>query len=240
MATPESAPNLTHLSTLFTEWGIDSLATLMLIKRSALFDPGLLAAVETATAVLFAGGDSRSIAPLIGGTPVAQAIRRANAQAKIIGAVASAASLLCQHMLCADDQGALSFAPGLGVINRITVAPPSPTSAQPDQALISLLKSIAANPFLFGLRLAADTGAVVYADSTLEVFGANQVDLLDSSATSCEDLGQITSLDHFAQHHIRLHQLSAGHTYNLDSRISAPPRTTDIPATGLPENTSSF
>src|SRR5262245_4203817 len=73
VTTPESAPNLTHLSTLFTGWGIDSLATLILSRRDALFDPGLLAAVETATAVLFAGGDSRSIAPLLGGTPVAQA-----------------------------------------------------------------------------------------------------------------------------------------------------------------------
>ena len=32
VATPESAPNLTHLSPLFTEWGIDSLATLKLVS----------------------------------------------------------------------------------------------------------------------------------------------------------------------------------------------------------------
>jgi cyanophycinase len=229
-----------HVRALFTQWEADTLTTLPIHTRPALFDPALLPAIDAATGILFIDGEPTRLARLIGGTPAAQAIRRANARAKTVGSLASAAGLLCQHVLLRDSRGEPHFAPGLGLINRIALAPPSsaPTHAQ---NLALLRHAIAPNPFLVGVCLGEDTGIVLYPDTTLEVCGASSVLLLDAAATTCADLGQLTSAAQLEQYGVHLHELQAGYTFNFDTRAIAPPPLTDIPATGQPvANKSSF
>ena len=101
-----------------------------------------------------------------------------------------------------------------------------------------LLTAVAYNPFLIGLALDPNTGIVVYANSTLEVFGAGsalvvdgwQLEHIDIDVHEADVLMNVTG--------VTIHMLSAGYTYNLDTHSASGPPESEIPRTGYEAYTS--
>lgn len=87
------------LQARLAEWECDRLTTRHLPDRMAAYDPALVTQVEQATAIALWAAHDRAIGPIFGGTPPAQAIRRANARSKAVAGFGPAAAFLCQHML---------------------------------------------------------------------------------------------------------------------------------------------
>lgn len=201
--------------------------------------------VERATGILLLAPSALHVAALIGGTQLATAIRRANAVGKTVAGAGPSAAILCQHILTQPGESDASapllqrdliqFAPGLGMVNRLLLAVeplPRPASHQ----LAGLLTAIAYNPFLVGVDIEADTGIVIYPDTTLEVFGANNVLLVDGHAITHTDVTTVTRPGAGSVHGVQLHVLRHGQTFTFDTHVAKPQSPTDIPAEGAPNH----
>lgn len=201
--------------------------------------------VERATGILLLAPSALHVAALIGGTQLATAIRRANAVGKTVAGAGPSAAILCQHILtqpAESNAGApllqrdlIGFAPGLGMVNRLLLAvEPLPQPAT--HHLAALLTAIAYNPFLVGVDIEADTGIVIYPDTTLEVFGANNVLLVDGHAITHTDVTTVNQPSAGSVHGVQLHVLRHGQTFTFDTHTVKPQSPTDIPVEGAPNH----
>lgn len=232
-------PRLMRYQHQLQAWEVDTISALLIEQRAAAFAEEAQAQIDHATAILFLAQDARRLARLLGGTPLAQAIRRANARGKTIGALGAATGLLCQHMLCGEQAEDLQFYPGLGAVNRLTIIPSTVIPATEAARSEALLAAITPNPFLVAVSLGSDTGIVVYPDSTLEVFGNGEVWLMDGAATSTADLGQFTDAAALAEQGIQMYRLLTGHTFSFDQRTVTPRPASDTPGPVLPPKSKS-
>lgn len=221
-----------RMAAILKSWEGESVETLALPDRSQAMDAAVAEQVARATGILITGDDPLRLAGLLGGTPLAQAVRRANAQSKVVCGVGGAATLLCQHMTIASNTNSagplvhrnrVQFAPGLGVINRVLL---DATSNDPERQAFSLgrlLSAVAYNPFLVGMHLQADTGAVVYPNSVLEVFGDRSALLVDGMRLQHNGLSDAGDDQAASLLGVQLHVLGPGCSFNLDTReVTAP------------------
>lgn len=229
-----------HYRRLLMELESDSVEILDAATRAAAQSAEHAARVHAATGILLAGPHALRLASTMGGTPLAQSIRRANAQGKAVGGIGPAAAILCQHMLAEEtpvgtgaDEAApfmhrrlVHFAPGLGIVNRVVLdagtAPDGPAGH-----LARLVAAVAHNPFLVGVSLDANTGAAIYPDTTMEVFGAGGALVVDGSHLQHTDLHDVDAGRPFSVVGVQLHALGRGYTFNFDTRAVRAPEPAD-------------
>ncbi len=236
-------------------WEADTVEVIAARTRAEANDAALSDLVDAATGVMLLGDNPLRLAATLGGTPLAQAVRRANARSKVVCAQGAGAPFLSQHMIGAAHNSTpapylhsdlVHFAPGLGLINRILVdVYPSGASGFGGEAgqIARLMSAVAHNPFLIGLGLDDDTAAVVQPDDTLTVLGAGHAVIVDGSAISYSSLhapeSQAAGPRPVSIFDVRVHLLAPGDTFALDSRSPGPHQDTDLPAP-RPPATSAF
>ncbi len=206
--------------------------------------------LEEATGILLVTEDALATASLIGGTALAQAIRRKNARGAAVCAAGRGGAIICQHMIVPPPtwidpdrrQEIVTFAPGLGLINRLAIdgfindISIESKHAHETRRRQRLQTAVAHNPFLLAASLTADCGIVVYADSTLEVFGTGTVYLMQGDDPADEALdAAATSTTMEPAHGL---QLTCDHYFNMDDRTIRPKDDDDIPRQGY--ETSAF
>jgi cyanophycinase len=215
-------------------------------RRADALGSALTALLEQATGILLVAESALQLAGLIGGTPLAQTIRRANAQGKTVGGIGRSAAILCQHMIAFETRAQqprpfvhrqlIQFAPGLGIVNRVVLDIEHDAAVDVHQGLARLLAAVAYNPFLVGVSIEADTGVVIYPDTTLEAFGANNVLVLDGNGVTHTNVHERDATKPAALLGTTLHLLSHGYTFNFDQRQAYPPPPSDIPTEGAPNH----
>ena len=73
------------------------------------------------------GGNQLRLSTMIGGTEIAKALRRRNAEGMHVAGTSAGAAFLCEHMIAFGKEGAsprakiVTLAPGLGLTNRIII-----------------------------------------------------------------------------------------------------------------------
>jgi cyanophycinase len=245
-ADEESATLARRYADIFTRWESDSVELILINSREAALRATNLERIESATAILLLGENPVWLASILGGTPLAQAIRRANARGKAVGGYGRAAALLCEHMIAYEtDTGEdrnpflrrhlIHFAPGLGITNRAVIDVTPAESSAAMNRLARLLHAVAYNPFLVGVGLEVDTGAVIYADNTLEIFGQNSALVVDGAEMSHTDIHEFRRSTPLSLLGTRVHVLGAKYTFNLQERTAHPPAASDIPDRGVPD-----
>jgi cyanophycinase-like exopeptidase len=128
----------------FAQWECDKLDDIITPDRVSARQEEYSHLVEQATGIVLVGDDPLQWAAILGGTPLAQMIRRANARSKLVAGVGAVGAFLCQHIISAGAQpatlrGAVSFGPGLGLVNRIVVDVSSTSAAHSDACWLRLL-----------------------------------------------------------------------------------------------------
>ncbi|MEO6688655.1 MAG: cyanophycinase [Dokdonella sp.] len=196
------------------------------VRRSALQtradsdQRALLDAVEHAQLVLLLSNQPLRLSTLIGGTALARAIRRRNADGLAVAGCGAGAALLCEHMLTHGADGATprsggaNLAPGLGLTNRVVID----QGGHASDRLGRLLAALALNPFALGLGLDAATAAVIGPDNVLEVIGAGGVTLIDPAEMADSNVADIEPGAPIRITNLRLHALTGGARYDLDFR----------------------
>jgi len=239
-AAGESLDAANRYQEIFNEWETDSVQQLLFSTRQDAMKPELSAAVENATGILLLGDNPLRLISTIGGTALAQALRKANARGKVVCAAGASAATLCQHLIAFDNRSRyphpflhrrlIQFAPGLGLVNRLLLYNSSDPKEGLALRLSRLLSAVAYNPFLVGVSLEVDTGIVVYPDATLAVFGNNSALIVDGAQISYTDVHEYDNDGPMSILGAQIHVLSRGYTFNFDTREVGPPPVSDIPS----------
>ena len=217
----------------------ESAESLLLESRAQAQDASRWQTLTSATGVLIVGRSPMRIVGILGGTQMAQTLRRMNAQSKVIAALGGGAPVLCQHMLAFDPASASSlplvhreriqFAPGLGMINRVVVEAGESAGDFGNQlSLGRLLTAVGYNPFLTGISLAPDAGAALYANGQIELFGTGAALVVDGSALTHTSLHDAEGTAPASLLGVQLHLLAPGCIYSIESHLATAPAPGDV------------
>jgi cyanophycinase len=189
-------------------------------------DPTKLAQVKDATAIFFTGGAQGRIVTLIGGTPMAQAVRRAHRAGAVIAGTSAGASVICDHMIAqgrkayAPRRRNITMAPGLGLTKRLVI---DQHFAQRHR-IGRLFTAVALNPFLIGVGIDEDTAIVLEATHQMHVFGAGTVTVIDGAKILYTDIHETESeAEPAALLGVQVHVLTHACTFDIDARKPAWP-----------------
>ena len=140
-----------------------------------------------------------------------------------VAGTSAGAAFISEHMIAFGDggaspvAGAVRMAPGLGLTNRFVI---DQHFRQRDR-LGRLLTALAYNPFAVGIGLDEDTAAFIGPDETLEVEGSGGVTIVDGSGVSYSSIDKVSDGQSVCMLGLRMHILSAGATYNLNTHVAA-------------------
>lgn len=208
---------------LFDELGVGAAKALAIRSRRDADDPTHAAAIAQATGVFLTGGDQLRLSTVLGGTALAQAIRRAYRAGTHVAGTSAGAAIMPEHMIAGGEGGPtpgpdkVTLAPGFGLTNRVVI---DQHFAQRDR-LGRLLTAVSYNPFLVGLGIDEDTAVFLAPDDTIVVRGSGAVTVVDpstlrhSSMSSARPGDPVTLLD------LRLHVLARGARYDLGDRSAS-------------------
>ncbi|KRA76628.1 cyanophycinase [Lysobacter sp. Root667] len=205
---------------LFTELGAAQVEVMDFDTRRDCHEPGRVRRIERASGIFFTGGNQIRISTMLGGTPVAQAIRARNAQGVTVGGTSAGASILSEHMIAYGVEGAspransVRLAPGLGLTNRVVI---DQHFRQRDR-LGRLVASLAYNPFAVGIGLDEDTAAFIGPDNTIEVEGSGSVTVVDADGLQFSSMHLVGENEPVCLLGLGVHILTKGATFNLNTR----------------------
>jgi cyanophycinase len=211
---------------LFKGIGVEEARALPFAERADASRDEWLRMLETASGVFFTGGSQLRISTTLGGTPVAKAIRKMNARGVAVGGTSAGAAILSEHMIASGEEGATpkvgmaTLAPGFGLTNRVII---DQHFRQRDR-LGRLLTALAYNPFAVGVGLDEDTAAFINPERVIEVVGTGAITLVDASAVQHSSVATTDSGKPICLTNIRVHVLTHGGTYDLESREASPPK----------------
>lgn len=224
---------------LFSNLQCDSTQALTVTDRASAASDDLQRLVAACTGFLILGNNPLRFASTIGGTPLAQSIRRANAQGKCVAALGGSASILCQHMIAFDTRREIprpllhrqliQFAPGLGIVNKLVLDGVADANDSAGDRISRLLTAVAYNPFLIGVSLEADTGITLYANDSFDVFGQNNVLVVDGQGLQYTNLHETEITKAVSMLGVQLHVLTRGCRFGLDNRDASAASVDDIP-----------
>jgi cyanophycinase len=208
---------------LFLELGAGQATAVPITSRSDCERPEFLATLDASNGIFLTGGNQLRLSTTIGGTAVAKAIRRLNAEGVHVAGTSAGAAFLCEHMIAFGKEGGspraktVTLAPGLGLTNRIVI---DQHFRQRDR-LGRLLTALAYNPFAIGIGLDENTAAFIGPDECLEVVGGGALTIVDPSELEFSSMARVRKNDAVCLIGLRLHILDSGSTFNLHSRVAA-------------------
>ncbi len=214
---------------LFQSLGAGHVDVLPATERTHARRPDYVEAVMQATGVFITGGNQLRLSTILGGTPLAIAIRRRNAAGVPVAGTSAGAAILPEHMIAGGEPGATPTAdgvllvPGLGLTNHLMV---DQHFRQRDR-LGRLLTAVSYNPFAIGVGLDEDTALCLYPDGTFEVFGSGGVTIVDPGDLVYSSMDTASAGEPINLIGINLHILAAGGRFDTLSKMAtAPPRPT--------------
>jgi cyanophycinase len=208
---------------LFRELGAARVSVMDFDTRRDCQEPNRLERLEQAAGIFFTGGNQLRLTALLGGTPVAQLIRKRNAAGVTVGGTSAGASILSEHMIAFGDEGAsviagsVRLAPGLGLTNRFVID----QHFRERDRLGRLITALAYNPFAIGIGLDEDTAVFIGPDETLEVEGSGGVTVVDASDVSFSSADSVSEGQPVAVLGLKVHVLTPGTTFNLSTRTAS-------------------
>jgi cyanophycinase len=207
---------------IFGELGAARVTALDFDTRRDAAERGRLGRLDQASGVFFTGGNQLRLTTLIGGTPIAKAIRTMNARGIPVAGTSAGAAFISEHMIAFGDEGStpiagsVRLAPGLGLTNRFVI---DQHFRQRDR-LGRLLTALAYNPFAVGIGLDEDTAAFIAPDNTVHVEGTGGITVVDASEVQFSSMAETEEGRPVCLLGIKLHVLTRGATFNLHTRLA--------------------
>jgi cyanophycinase len=211
---------------IFRDLGAARVTVMDFDTRRDCQEPNRLQRIDEATGIFFTGGNQLRLTALLGGTPVAQLIRKRNASGVTVGGTSAGASILSEHMIAFGDEGSsvvagsVRLAPGLGLTNRFVID----QHFRERDRLGRLITALAYNPFAIGIGLDEDTAVFIGPDEVLEVEGSGGVTVVDASDVSFSSADSVSEGQPVAILGLKVHVLTPGTTFDLNTRTAAAAR----------------
>ncbi|MBA6417452.1 cyanophycinase [Colwellia sp. 6M3] len=209
---------------VFHELGVQKAISLPINDREEANSDEYLAELDKATGIFITGGNQLRLSTILGGTPVAQSIRKRNADGVHVAGTSAGAAIMPEHMIAGGRTGALpneegvTFAPGMGLINKVIID----QHFSQRNRLGRLLSAISYNPFASGLGICENTAAFIDPTGVLEVVGHGSITVVDPSDLSHSSMADANRGEAITLIGLKLHVLGPGATYCINERIATP------------------
>ena len=210
---------------IFRGLGARKVEFLPIASREDCDNPEFAAMLDRATGIFMTGGNQLRLSTILGGTLVAQKIRRRNAAGIPVAGTSAGASIMSEHMVAGGNGNAapsgdgVSLAPGLGLTNAVIID----QHFTQRNRLGRLLSASSYNPFLIGLGIDEDTAAFIGPDDVLEVVGSGTVTVVDAGGMTYSSMWQAGRNDALSLLGLKLDVLGEGCRYDLKNRHAYPP-----------------
>jgi cyanophycinase len=209
---------------IFQDLRVRSVEVLRIRGRSERERGEILSSLSKATGLFMTGGAQLNLATIIGGTPVAEAIRRRNQNGMHVAGTSAGAAFLSTRMIGLGNDGhtpragMVSISPGLGLLPGIIID----QHFSQRNRLGRLITALSLNPELLGVGLDEDTAAFLDGEDKLTVTGSGGVTVVDPSGTEYTS-GDTDKKDHpISAIGLQMHVLIDGGTYDLVTRRASP------------------
>jgi len=205
---------------LFRKLGIEHARVLQMLTREDCQSQKFLDYIEGAQGVFMTGGNQLRLSTTLGGTPVAQMIRRRNAAGMHVAGTSAGAAFMPEHMIAGGGEGStpspdmVTMAPGLGLTNNFIID----QHFRERDRLGRLLTALAYNPFAVGIGLDEDTAAFIKPGDSLEVVGSGGITIIDPTNLSYSSMDRAQRGEPVSLIDVKLHILIAGGRFEIASR----------------------
>ena len=210
---------------IFRELGAGRVEFLPILSRADCENPRYLEMLARATGIFITGGNQLRLSTILGGTAIAQAIRRRNAAGVAVAGTSAGASIMSEHMIGGGQsnvspvEGAVTLAPGLGLTNAVIID----QHFTQRNRLGRLLTASSFNPFLIGLGIDEDTAAFIGPNNVLEVVGSGTVTVVDAGQITHSSMWNAKSGQALSLLGLRLDVMGEGCRYDLRERRAYAP-----------------
>lgn len=205
---------------LFRKIGVKHAQVLNIISREDCDSPEALEYIEKADGVFMTGGNQLRLSTTLGGTPVAQTIRRRNAAGMHVAGTSAGAAFMPEHMIAGGREGPTpspdmtTLAPGLGLTNNFII---DQHFRQRDR-IGRLLTALAYNPFAIGIGLDEDTAAFIKPGDNLEVVGSGGITVIDPTDLSYSSMDRARRNEPVSLIGLKVHILVSGGRFEIQTR----------------------
>ncbi|MFK8017305.1 MAG: cyanophycinase [Gammaproteobacteria bacterium] len=209
---------------LFRHLGIQHAQVLPFETRADCVEGDDLDYLAKSDGVFMTGGNQLRLSTTIGGTPVAQMIRRRNAAGMHVAGTSAGAAIMPEHMIAGGSEGAtpspakVVLAPGLGLTNNFII---DQHFRQRDR-IGRLLTALAYNPFAVGIGLDEDTAAFISPGDSLEVVGSGGITVIDPTNLSHSSMDIARRDEPVSLIDVKLHILIQGGRFDIQTRVATP------------------
>jgi cyanophycinase len=222
---------------LFSALGAAEVELIEITTRAQAQQPEPLAQLDRCSGVFMAGGDQLKLTAMLGGTVVAERIRRRHQSGLVVAGTSAGASAAAEHMLAYGYSGVtprqtmMQFAPGLGLIHGVVVDQHFGARSRTGR----LITALAHNPGLLGIGLDEDTAAEITSDGELRVLGSGSVMIIDAREVNVNDIYHVPYYAPFSISGLNVHILADGARFDLQSRttLATPGRSTASDIQGM-------
>jgi cyanophycinase len=189
-------------------------------NREECWQEEIIDKLERATGIFITGGNQLRLSTILGGTPVARAIRRRNAEGIPVAGTSAGAAIMSEHMITSGRSGpspresGVELAPGLGLTNRVIIDQHFSQRGRMGR----LLAALSFNPFICGLGIDENTAAFIRGDGELEVVGRGTVTVIDPADLRHSSMSYVRKAQAVTMLGLRLHVLAAGSRYDTETR----------------------
>jgi cyanophycinase len=205
---------------IFSDLGVASAHSLPIDEREDTQNAGYLDVLEASTGIFVTGGNQLRLSTILGGTPIATAIRQLNARGVHYAGTSAGAAIISQHMIAGGNTGVVptengvSLAPGLGLNNMVVID----QHFNERNRLARLMSAVSYNPFLIGIGLDEDTAAFIDANNEFSVVGSGAITVIDPSNIKYSSMADAASGEALTLLNLKMHFLAAGSRYNIEKR----------------------
>ncbi|MFT5139125.1 MAG: cyanophycinase [Lysobacterales bacterium] len=190
-------------------------------QREDCFDEHILEKLETATGIFITGGNQLRLSTILGGTPVARAIRSRNADGVHLAGTSAGAAIMPEHMIAGGRSGpspresGVELAPGLGLTNRVIIDQHFSQRGRMGR----LISALSFNPFVCGLGIDENTAGFIDPAGEMEVVGKGTITVIDPAELKHSSMSYVRRAQAVTMLGLKLHVLASGAHFNLETRV---------------------
>jgi cyanophycinase len=210
---------------IFGGLGARNVTFIPISSREDCNNPEFAERCENASGIFITGGNQLRLSTILGGTNVAQTIRRVNARGVPIAGTSAGASIMSEHMMAGGHgdkgprEGGAVLAPGLGLTNAAVID----QHFSERNRLGRLLSAIALNPFLLGIGIDENTAAFIGPDNVAEIVGSGTVTVVNGSDMTYSSAHSANRSEGIGMIGLKMDILHQGCHYDLNLRQAFAP-----------------
>ncbi len=188
------------------------------------------------TGVFLTGGDQMRLVSLLGGTKLAERLRKMVRETDVVlaGSSAGAAAMSTSMIVRGEPsshphKNAVKLSPGLGLLKNIII-----DQHFTERGRISrLITAVSYNPYNLGIGIDENTAIILDGNGMLEVIGQGSATIVDGSQISFNEIAEVGDNEAFSLCGIQFHVLRDGLIYNyLERHPMQPPNEFLLPDLG--------